>query len=224
MKHLLAVSILVASSFLAEEAVAVIPASGGQPGSTIELFNGKDLSNWGFVLENDTKKPQDVFSVKNGLIHIAGSPFGYMYTQEKYDNFHLYVEWMYPIEATNSGIFLFVQDDNKVWPNSVECNLQAGNTGTFVLLGGSDIAEYKGKPGEKRPAFPVVMKLRDSVERGVGEWNNADIVCENGNITVYINGIFVNKGTKSAHKSGRIALQSEGKDILFRNVRLTPLK
>ena len=224
MKHLLAASLLAAGSFFLGEANAVVPASGGQPGTTIELFNGKDLSNWGFVLENDTKKPQEVFSVKNGMIHISGSPFGYMYTKEKYDNFQLHVEWMYPIEATNSGIFLFVQDDNKVWPNSVECNLQAGNTGTFVLLGGSDIAEYKGKPGEKRPAFPVVMKLRDSVEMGVGEWNNADIVCENGNITVYINGIFVNKGTKSAHKSGRIALQSEGKDILFRNVRLTPLK
>lgn len=210
------------SAALALAALLVTPNS--IKSQTIDLFNGKDLSNWKFVLENNSKKPTEVFSVKNGLIHISGTPFGYMYTKEKYSNFRLHVEWMYPIEATNSGIFLFVQDEEKVWPNAIECNLQAGNTGTFVLLGGSDIAEYKSKPGEKRPEFPVVMKLHDSVEMPVGEWNNADITCDNGNITVYINGVYINHGTNSKNKSGHIALQSEGKDILFRNVRITPLK
>lgn len=196
----------------------------GTKAQTIDLFNGKDLSNWNFVLENNSKKPGEVFSVKNGLIHISGTPFGYMYTKDKFSDFRLHVEWKYPIEATNSGIFLFVQDDNKVWPNAIECNLQAGNTGTFVLLGGSNIAEYKGKPGEPRPKFPVVMKLHDSPEMPTGEWNTADITCDNGNITVYINGIYINHGTNASNKSGHIALQSEGKDILFRNVRITPLK
>ncbi len=190
---------------------------------TIDLFNGTNLDGWGFVLNDNSKKAEEVFKVKDGVIHITGTPFGYMYTQKEYRNFHLHVEWRWPEEATNSGIFLFVQDERKVWPNAVECQLKAGDAGDFVLLAGSDVAEFVTKPGEKRPAFPVVKKKASSSEMPAGEWNSADITCENGTITVYINGVFQNKGTKSLHASGRIALQSEGKDIQFRHVRVTPL-
>jgi len=191
---------------------------------TIELFNGKNLDGWGFVLKDDSKKPEEVFNVQNGMIHIAGDPFGYMYTLNKYNSYHLHVEWRWPEEASNSGIFLFVQDDNKVWPNAIECQLKAGDAGDFVLLGGSNLAEFVTKAGETRPAFPVVKKKNDSSEMAAGEWNNADITCDDGNITVYINGVLQNKGTQSLHKTGHVALQSEGKDIQFRNIRLTPLK
>jgi hypothetical protein len=191
---------------------------------TIDLFNGSNLDDWKFVLKDDSKKPEEVFKVQNGIIHITGSPFGYMYTLNKYDNFRLHVEWCWSQEATNSGIFLYVQDDNKVWPNAVECQLKAGDAGDFVLLNGSNLAEYVTKKGEARPAFPVIKKKNPSSEMAVGEWNNADIICDKGTITVFINGVLQNKGTKSLHKTGHIALQSEGKDIQFRNVRLTPLK
>lgn len=191
---------------------------------TIELFNGSNLDGWGFVLKDLSVKPADVFSVKNGVIAIAGDPFGYMYTEKKFSDFHLHVEWRWPEEATNSGIFLFVQDEKKVWSNAIECQLRAGDAGSFVLLGGSDLAEFKLPAGQERPAFPVVKKKEASSENPTGEWNNADITCKNGTITVYINGVFQNKGTNSLHKQGRIALQSEGKEIWFRNVRITPLK
>ena len=190
---------------------------------TIDLFNGKDLSNWGFVLQDDAPNT-DIFSVKDGVIHIKGTPFGYMYTKEKYSNFSLHVEWRWPQEASNSGIFLFVQNDNKVWPNAIECQLRAGSAGDIVLLNGSNIAEFKTNPGEERPKFPVVQKFNPSPEMPVGEWNNATIVCINGTISIYINGVFQNMGTNSLHKSGHIGLQSEGKDIQFRNVRLTPFE
>ena len=191
---------------------------------TIDLFNGKDLSNWKFYLEDSTAKPEEVFSVKEGLIHIKGTPFGYMYTPETFENFRLHVEWCYPIEKTNSGIFVFVQEPTKIWPNAIECQLCAGKAGDFVLLGGSDIAEFKLPEGKSRPEFPVVKGINLSPENGVGEWNNADIICKDGTITVYINGKLQNIGTKSKHKRGSVGLQSEGGDILFRNVRLTPIK
>jgi hypothetical protein len=190
---------------------------------TIELFNGINLDGWGFVLKDSTVKAADVFSVKDKVITIAGDPFGYMYTEKVFSDFHLHVEWRWQGDATNSGIFLFVQNDKKVWPNAVECQLHAGDAGSFVLLGGSDLAEFKLPAGQQRPAFPVVQKKEVSSENPTGEWNNADITCENGTITVYINGVFQNKGTQSLHKQGRIALQSEGKEIWFRNVKITPL-
>ena len=117
-----------------------------------------------------------------------------------------------------------MQDPDKLWPNAIECQLHAGDAGDFVLLGGSDIKEFQVEKGQERPAFPVVKKFNDSNEMKAGEWNNADITCDKGNITVYINGTLQNKGTKSAKKIGYIGLQSEGGPIQFRNVRLTPIK
>ena len=195
---------------------------------TIDLFNGKDLSNWNFVVEKEAAKPADVFKIRDGVIHIVGKPFGYMYTKARYADFKLHVEWRWPNgEATNSGIFMFVNPDKKaspdfVWPNGVECQLAAGKAGDFVLLNGSDLKEFVLPAGAKRPAFPVVPKHHETVEMAIGTWNTADITCEDGNITVFINGKFMNQGSDSLHPSGHIALQSEGKDIEFRNVRLTP--
>ena len=190
---------------------------------TIDLFNGSNLDGWRFAMKDDSKKPEEVFNVQNGVIHITGSPFGYMYTLNSYGNYRLHVEWRWPEEATNSGIFLHVQD-NSVWPNAVECQLHAGDAGDFVLLNGSYLAEFVTKEGEARPAFPVIKKRNASSEMAVGEWNNADIICEKGTITVFINGVLQNVGTKSKHETGHIALQSEGKDIQFRNVRVTPVE
>jgi len=186
------------------------------------LFNGKDLSGWNFVMEK--KVPvEDLFNVKDGVIHIAGEPLGYMYTQNKYADFHLHAEWRWPdgIES-NSGIFLLIENPTNPFPNGIECQLKAGDAGDLVLLGGSDLLEYKNPDGKERPKFPVVPKYKPSSEMKAGEWNYADIYCRNGVFTIYINGVFQNKGTNKV-REGHIGLQSEGKDINFRNVILTPL-
>jgi hypothetical protein len=192
------------------------------PIETIELFNGNNLDGWGFVLKDATVKDTDVFTVKDGVIDIAGEPFGYMFTEKEFSNFRLHVEWRWPQEATNSGIFLLVQDDRKVWPNAIECQLKAGDAGSMVLLGGSDLAEFILPKGQERPEYPVVTKKKESSENPTGEWNSADITSENGTLTLYINGIFQNQGFNTQHKQGRIGLQSEGKEIQFRNIRITP--
>jgi hypothetical protein len=185
----------------------------------IKLFNGKDLSNWDFIVDKNAIPADQVYSAKDGVIHIKGTPFGYMYTKEKYDNYKLHVEWRWPQEATNSGIFLLVEDVKNPFPNGIECQLAAGNAGDFVCLGGSDLAEFIQRPGEERPAFPVVKKANATSEKPVGEWNEANIWVKNGTIIVYINGVYQNTGTNKV-KTGHIGLQSEGKDIQFRNVQI----
>ena len=89
------------------------------------------------------------------------------------------------------------------------------------MLGGSDLAEFQNKPGHKRPAFPVIERKVTDVEKEAGEWNEANIFVKDGVITVYINGIYQNTGTNKV-KEGYIGLQSEGKEIQFRNVSIIP--
>ena len=183
---------------------------------THKLFNGKNLNNWNFVVEKNAAPAEQVFGIQNGVIHIKGQPFGYMYTKEKYSNYKLHVEWRWPDGASNSGIFLLIADPRNPFPNGIECQLHAGDAGDFVLLGGSELAEFEGP----RPEFPVVKKAHDSSEKPVGEWNEANIFVKNGVITVYINGVYQNTGTNKV-KEGFVGLQSEGHDVQFRNVTLT---
>jgi hypothetical protein len=187
---------------------------------TEELFNGKDLSNWNFVVDGDKAPGADVFKVKDGAILIQGTPFGYMYTKKKYRNYTLELEWSWAGEATNSGIFFLIADPKNPFPNGIECQLKAGNAGDLVLLGGSDLNEYVQPAGEARPAFPVIKKQKDTNEKAVGKWNKAKIEVREGAITVYINGVLQNKATSKVVE-GYIGLQSEGGPIKFRKVKIT---
>ena len=142
-------------------------ANGAQAQKTTKLFNGKDLSNWNFVVEKNAVPAEQVYSVKDGLIEITGQPIGYMYTKETYDNYKLHVEWRWPEgKASNSGIFLLIEDLKKPFPNCIECQLHAGDAGDFVLLGGSDLTEITSKV---RPEFPVVNVYQNTGTNRVTE-------------------------------------------------------
>ena len=105
-----------------------------------ELFNGRDLAGWVCVTDPEgVGDARDAFSVQNGNIRIAGSPFWYMRTEETYDDYRLHVEWRWIGEATNSGIFQRVQAGDRLWPEAVECQLQAGRAGDLLGLGGADV-------------------------------------------------------------------------------------
>jgi len=187
-------------------------------GKEIRLFNGKNLKNWVFHLKDPAIDPATVFTVQNGIIHIKGDPFGYMRTKESYSDYKLNVEWRYPGEASNSGVFIHGQKPDTIWLKCIECQLKAGNAGDFVCMNGSDMNERTDKTNR------VVKKLAGSSEKPNGEWNTMEVVCKANTIEVFVNGVLQNKGTNLNISKGFICLQSEGKDIEFRNVFLTKLE
>jgi hypothetical protein len=182
----------------------------------IQLFNGKDLSNWVFKLKDTAVDPAKVFTVINGVIHITGNPFGYMRTKDPYSDYKLHLEYRYPVEATNSGVFIHAQLPDSIWIKSFECQLQAGNAGDFICMNGSSMNEQKNNS-------VVIKKLAASSEKPTGEWNTVDVICKSNTIEVHVNGVLQNKGTGVSASKGYICLQSEGKDIEFKNVFITKL-
>jgi hypothetical protein len=66
--------------------------------------------------------------------------------------------------------------------------------------------------------------MSKSSEKPVGEWNKMEVICKANTIEVIVNGVLQNKGTNVNLLQGSICLQSEGKDIEFRNVYLTKLQ
>ncbi|MDR2472889.1 MAG: DUF1080 domain-containing protein [Tannerella sp.] len=201
-------------------AATIMIAQTSMAQKTENLFNGKDLTNWNFVVAENKAPAADVFTVKDGVIVLRGE-LGYMYTKKKYKDYTLELEWGWIGEPTNSGIFLLIAEPKNPFPNGIECQLKAGNAGDFVLLGGSDLVEYKLPAGvTERPKFPVIAKQKASNEKPAGEWNKAKIEVKGGVITVYINGELQNRATNKV-KEGYIGLQSEGGQIRFRNVKVT---
>jgi len=182
----------------------------------IQLFNGKDLSNWSFFLKDPAVDPAKVFTVQNGVIHIKGDPFGYMRTKDSYSEYTLHVEWRYPGEASNSGVFIHAQLPDTIWLRTFECQLKAGSAGDFVCMNGATMNEQKNNSR-------VVTKMSAPSEKPVGEWNIMEVTCKANTIEVYVNGVLQNKGTNISASKGHICLQSEGKEIEFKNVFLTNL-
>ena len=200
------------NAFFAAVAFSALMTSCTDGAEKVQLFNGTDLSGWEFILAEGSDVPAaEVFTVKDGNIHVAGQPFGYMRTSSKYADYTLHVEWRWVGEGTNSGIFQRVQDGDKLWPNAIECQLCSGKAGDFVMLGGSKIEEM-----ECVEEYPVFERVGD-YEKPVGEWNVAEIVCKGNKITVYVNGKLQNECTCDSTE-GYIALQSEGGPLEFRNV------
>jgi hypothetical protein len=220
--RLLALVIIILPSFsniAMAQAMETDKKNSGKKGSeTIILFNGKDLNNWVFKLKDPSVDPSTVFTIKNGIIHISGNPFGYMRTKETYSDYKLHVEWRWPVEATNSGVFVHAQQPDTIWLECVECQLKAGNAGDFVCMNGADMTERTDK------SKPFVNKISSSSEKETAEWNTMEVVCSGNTIEVWVNEVRQNKGTNVNLSKGSICLQSEGKDVEFRNVYLEKLK
>ncbi|HLN56381.1 MAG TPA: DUF1080 domain-containing protein [Bacteroidales bacterium] len=182
------------------------------------LFNGKDLKGWSFYLKDSSVDPASVFTVKNGVINIKGDPFGYMRTKKSYSDYALHVEFRYPGDLSNSGVFVHAQEPDTIWPRCIENQLKSGSAGDYVLMNGATMKE------QTDPAKRMISKMAASNEKAAGEWNSLDITCSGNTIETKVNGLLQNKGTGLNITEGDICLQSEGKTVEFRNVYLTKLK
>jgi hypothetical protein len=195
-------------------------------GKEIKLFNGKDFTGWTFYLADPNAKMEDVWSIdpKEGIIICKGHPLGYLRTEKDYTNYILRLEWRFnPItkQAGNSGVLLRIVGPDKVWPKSIEAQLQSGSAGDIWLIDNArlDTPEERVDKGTPRHR----LHTREN-EKPIGEWNTYEIICDGGSITLKVNGETLNQGTNAEAVAGKIGLQSEGAEIHFRNIRLIPLK
>ena len=187
----------------------------------LPLFNGKDLSGWKVIPEEaDT---QDTWYVKDGILCSTGKPNGYLRTEKEYSNYHLHIEWRWPDEPTNSGVFIHAGGEDKVWPELIECQLMAGNAGDFVLINGTGMTVDGQDRKDQNRQFVGIPKKQASSEKPAGQWNSYDIYCKGDTIKCLVNDVLQNEGTSVTPNSGYICLQSEGGPIEFRNIYIDDL-
>jgi hypothetical protein len=218
-------------------------------GTATFVFNGKNLSQFDTFLPSTglNSDPNHVFTVENGVVHVSGKEMGYFITKHTYKNYYLRAEFKWGEgtygsragQARDSGILYNIQGPNKVWPRSVEFQINEGDTGDFWMtdgaaLTGMDGVRVVGPPGgakkidrfHKGP-WKNIVGYRDPVnelEKPHGEWNLVELVNRDGHVWQYVNGKLANEGTDAFPASGKILFQSEGAEVYFRNMRIYPLK
>jgi hypothetical protein len=112
---------------------------------------------------------------------------------------------------------------HKVWPKSLEAQLNAGAEGDFWGLGGYALSGSADRlKTVQHPQFGKLMNLKrtqDAVKKP-GEWNRYEIIAAGGTVTLKINGQQVNQATGCEQMAGPICLTAEGDEIHFRNVQV----
>ena len=195
----------------------------------LDLFNGQSLSGWKATLAKPEVKMEDVWSVRDGMIVCKGEPLGFIESDREFTNFRLVVEWRWAPgqQPGNSGVFLRVNGDRKPLPRCIECQLKSGDAGSAYGFRGMSIDGDKARIVKKNVPelggeFVGVKKLFPN-ENPPGQWNRFDITLNGGDLSIKVNGLLVNEARNCDLTPGPIGLQSEGGEIHFRKVRLTPL-
>jgi len=186
------------------------------------------LEAWECYLADPDVKLQDVWSIENGVLICKGTPLGYLYTKKDYDDFVLKLDWRWPPgkKPGNGGVLIRMTGQHRIWPKSLEAQLNAGNAGDFWGLDGYDLsgpAERMQTSDHEEFGRLTNLKKTKNLEKPPGEWNTYEIIAEGDTVTLIINGRQVNKATGCDLNPGRICLTSEGNEIHFRNVVITPI-
>lgn len=214
----LGVTIAAAVALLASSAARLAPAAAP---AEIELFNGKNLDGWTYHLADKNAKMQDVWSVRDGVLTCKGKPTGYLRTKDDYTNYVLRLEWRFdPAKGPgNSGVLLRLVGEDTIWPKSIEAQLHSQNAGDIW-----NIDKFPMKVDAARTEGRRTKKLKPTNEKPLGQWNQYEITVDHGTLTLKVNGEVQNVATDCEEVPGKIGLQSEGAEIQFRNIRLTPIK
>ena len=202
------------------------------------LFNGKDLVGWHSYLE---KVPGKAWQVQNGTIALnknnksVDKDFADLVTDDEFDNFDFKMEWkMEP--CANSGVMFYVQElpqyknTYESGPEMQIADLACDDDGRILKCRAGDLYDLISADTEKK-------------KKG-GNWNQYEIICNNGHLTFLMNGHktiettlwddnwnnmiknskFVEWPGFGTYKKGHISFQgTENGKLWYRNIKIRKL-
>jgi len=202
----------------------------------VSLFDGNSTSGWHTYGKTDVGS---TWKVDSGTLHLVppknNKESGDLVTNDSYENFDLKLEWKISPKG-NSGIIFLVNEDTAQYKNTY-------NTGPEMQVldnnGHSDAKIVKHRAGD---LYDLISSSKETV-KPAGEWNQAEVIINNGKLDLILNGTNVvsttlwddnwNKmvagskfktmpGFAKSH-SGKIALQDHGNEVWYRNISIKKL-
>jgi len=226
------------------------------------LFNGKDLEGWKVVLENDQpgNDPENIFQVVDGKIHVYRDtprgkqmPFGVIITDGSYSDYRFRFEYKWGVKKfaprehliRDAGLLFHTIGEEKIWPTSVECQVQEGDVGdNYLVYTAGDTPVKPGtnqyldfKDGGVLQSFYTPSSVTRVVKSETLElpgWNTVEVIVR-GDTAVYITNGKINNyvtnmraptgpnGEMAPLTAGRLCLQCEGAELYYRNIEIMEL-
>jgi hypothetical protein len=198
------------------------------------LFNGRDLTGWHVDVPaaDSNVRLRSPFVVRNGLLVSLGEPRGHLITDSSYSDYRLEIEYRFAAAPGNAGVLVHASTPRALYgmfPRSIEVQMEHQNAGDFWCIVEDiqvpDMERRRGPPaqwGTTEGKARRIRNLTDDSEKPVGEWNTMVIEAVGRSIRVWVNGDLVNEGSNATADRGRIALQSEGSEVEFRKLSLSP--
>jgi hypothetical protein len=126
--------------------ILAAPAFAAEP---VVLFDGKDPGKWYTYLRDQgkDKDPNGNFTVKDGVLRIAGRDSGGLVTKDEYANYTIELVWAWggkvwpPRDKTarDSGLLVHSTGPDgavgKSWMQAYQCNMLEGATGDITVTG-----------------------------------------------------------------------------------------
>ena len=239
---LLTALLLTASAAVAQESIDLFPASGAGVKFN-RSFEDKARDYSAAELEG-------IFQIEGDEIHVyrnwkhEAAPFATLVSADEYGNCVIELEYRWgdrrfaprADQKRDAGLLFFVRKPGQVWPPCVEYQIQETDSGDLwsiysmvsIRLDESKTYDPKGEPQTigKTQDFTGINRL-DAEE--LPGWNSIRVELRDGAAKYFLNGKLVNAFEKAFEKDGspltrgRIAIQAEGAELTYRNVRVRRL-
>ena len=184
----------------------------------ISLFNGINLDDWierpldGFLADgaDGADGVNDGWEATDGMILTKKGKRSALVHKISFLNYELNFEYKLLERSSDSGIGIFVGDNNKGY---LEVQLYPNRSGDLYKIG-SDV-EFK-LDDENMLRFSS-RKFKEGNEEN-GKWNKMNIKIINGQAEISINGEIQNRAFNDQMKPSKILLRNEGSSVGFKNL------
>jgi len=236
MKALCCLAALLLALAVAPPALAGDKKPEGKPKDNsgfVPMFDGRSLAGW--VNVNCAKS---TFFVKDNEIITTGKPTGYLRTQKQYENFIAEFDWMHiPPErgaVGNSGFFVWADPIPAVgtgYTRGIEVQVLVNLTyknknGEITATSQGDLFSIWGAtcvPDRLHPDGWARCLPSENRCKGEKEWNHYRVEARDGVIKLAVNGKVVSGVSRCSPRKGYLALESEGSECRFRNLKIKEL-
>jgi hypothetical protein len=215
-------------------AVAAEPAE-----EWISLFDGQTLNGWSKYGGGEVGK---AWKVENGELYLDAAnkeswqegDGGDIVTNEEYENFHFKTEWKISPNG-NSGI-IFLVHESPEFERTYHTGLEMQVLDNDGHPDGKIISHRAGD------LYDLIISSQE-LAKPVGEWNQAEVIVNQGKLDLILNGVTVVSTTLwtpewdalvadskfkdmpgfGKYKKGKIALQDHGDVVHYRNIQIKKL-
>ena len=204
-----------------------------------KLFDGKTKKGWHIYRNEGDGSSWQVIDgmlafVPNTDKTTTGRKGGDIVTDQEYENYHLSLEWKIS-EKGNSGIIFNVKEEEQ-YEHTFHTGME------MQVLDNEGHGDGKIKKHRAGDLYDLISCSRETV-KPVGEWNHAEVILNNGELKLFLNGENVVSttvwdanwdkmvaGSKfkdmpgfGKYKKGHIALQDHGDKVWYRNIKIKEL-